>query len=111
MLHTHISKFDLWLIYAVITLVIVNSNNLAASRFASVFASAGLDSYAYIPTASQISLGDWPTLGSMIDSGKRVVVFLDNGADYSAVPYLMDEFTNMWEDPFSQLDGAFLIEE
>lgn len=37
----------------------------------------------------------------MIDSGKRVVVFLDNGADASVAPYLIDEFTNMWEDPFS----------
>lgn len=38
----------------------------------------------------------WPTLGSMIDSGKRVVVFLDAGADGSdggVVPYILPEFT------------------
>ena len=91
------------------TLVIVNSDNLAASRFASVFATAGLDQYAFIPSAPQLALNDWPTLGEMIDSGKRVVVFLDNGADSTAAPYLIDEFTNMWEDPFSEFAAPILV--
>lgn len=26
----------------------------------------------------------------MIDSGKRLVTFLDNGADFATVPYLLD---------------------
>lgn len=35
---------------------------------------------------------EWPTLGEMIDSGKRVVVFLDAGADTSQVDFLLPEF-------------------
>jgi hypothetical protein len=35
---------------------------------------------------------DWPTLGQLIDSGKRVVVFLDSGADVSSVPFILPEF-------------------
>jgi hypothetical protein len=38
---------------------------------------------------------DWPTLGNMIDSGKRVVVFLDYGADGSdggVVDFILPEF-------------------
>jgi hypothetical protein len=34
----------------------------------------------------------WPTLGEMIDSGKRVVVFLDSGADTSVVNFILPEF-------------------
>jgi hypothetical protein len=42
----------------------------------------------------------------MIDSGKRLVTFLDNGAD-PAIPYLIDEFRNVWETAFNVLDPAF----
>lgn len=35
---------------------------------------------------------DWPTLGQLIDSGKRVVVFLDAGADNSIVDFILPEF-------------------
>lgn len=35
----------------------------------------------------------WPTLGQMIDSGKRIVVFLDTGADTDrSVPFILPEF-------------------
>lgn len=39
---------------------------------------------------------DWPTLGSMIDSGQRVVTFMDAGADGTdgaPVDYILPEFT------------------
>jgi len=35
---------------------------------------------------------EWPTLGEMIDNGKRVVVFLDSGADTSQVEFILPEF-------------------
>jgi hypothetical protein len=43
----------------------------------------------------------------MIDSGKRVVTFIDNQASFSAVPYIMDEFSNMWEDAYNAVDQSF----
>ena len=50
----------------------------------------------------------WPTLGEMIDSGKRVVVFLDAGADTDrSVPYILPEFQMVWETPFSVTDPTF----
>jgi len=45
-------------------------------------------------------------LGSMIDSGKRLVTFLDNQANLSTVPYLLDEFTNIWESAFDVTDTS-----
>lgn len=38
----------------------------------------------------------------MIDAGTTVVVFMDNSADFASVPYLIDEFSNMWEDPYGE---------
>lgn len=54
----------------------------------------------YSPTAGSLTINEWPTLGSLIDSGKRVLAFMDNQADFSQVPYLIDEFSNMFEDSY-----------
>ncbi|KAJ7446426.1 PLC-like phosphodiesterase [Mycena galericulata] len=91
----------------VVTLLIVNSDNLVAAEFGSVFASVGLDKLSYAPPTSPIAAANWPTLGSMIDNGTRLVTFLDNAADLTSVPYLIDEFTNVWESPFDVTDPAF----
>jgi hypothetical protein len=74
----------------VVSLLIVNINNLAPSEFDAVFKSAGLDTISFAPEAATIPASGWPTLGSMIDSGKRLLTFLDNQADFTAVPYLLD---------------------
>jgi hypothetical protein len=43
----------------------------------------------------------------MIDSGKRVVVFLDQGADGSSVNYILPEFEMVWETQFGVTDRSF----
>jgi hypothetical protein len=40
-----------------------------------LFQQSGLAALAYIPPHLPMKASDWPTLGSMIDSGKRLVVF------------------------------------
>jgi hypothetical protein len=74
----------------VVTLLIVNSDNLGAAAYDAVFKSAGLDTLSYAPTAAIVPSTQWPTLGALIDSGKRLLTFLDNGADFTTVPYLID---------------------
>ena len=74
----------------VVSLLIVNSDNLAPSQYASVFQSVGLDTMAYSPTSSNLTASAWPTLGELIDDGKRLVVFLSTEADFSSVSYLID---------------------
>lgn len=81
-------------------MIIVNIDTLPASSFASAFETAGLSDYAYSPSASATSLSDWPTLGTLVDSSKTVVVFMDYNADFTSVPYIIDEFTNIWEDAY-----------
>ena len=43
----------------------------------------------------------------MITSGKRVVIFLDSKADTTLVPWILDEFTFMWETPFDETNSSF----
>jgi hypothetical protein len=41
-------------------------------------------------------------MGSLIDGGKRVLAFLDNTADFTQVPWLIDQFSNMFEDAYGE---------
>ncbi|KII94109.1 hypothetical protein PLICRDRAFT_153469 [Plicaturopsis crispa FD-325 SS-3] len=91
----------------VLTLLIVNSDDLPPSQYASVFQAAGLDTLSYAPSSSAVTAANWPTLGSMIDSGKRLVTFMDASADFTSVPYIIDEFTNVWETAFDVTDTTF----
>ncbi|KAL1748991.1 PLC-like phosphodiesterase [Schizophyllum fasciatum] len=91
----------------VLSILIVNIDNVAPTEYATVFESAGLDQLSYSPTASPLTASDWPTLGEMIDNGKRLVTFLDNQADTSSVSYLVDEFTNIWETAYDVTDKTF----
>ncbi|KAF8898964.1 PLC-like phosphodiesterase [Infundibulicybe gibba] len=90
----------------VLSLLIVNSDNLPVSQYDTVFKSASVDTISFVPPKTPLTTSEWPTLGSMIDSGKRLVTFLDNGANAAAVPYLIDEFTNVWETAFNVIDPA-----
>jgi len=91
----------------VLSLLIVNSDNLPPANYDAVFKTVGLDTVSYAPPSSTIAQNGWPTLGSLIDSGKRLLTFLDNAADITAVPYLMDEFSNIWETAFDVIDPSF----
>ncbi|OJT12759.1 hypothetical protein TRAPUB_10707 [Trametes pubescens] len=72
------------------------------------FQASGIADLAYVPPSLPVKQSDWPTLGELIDSGKRVVVFLDAGADTDrSVPYILPEFQMIWETPFSVTDASF----
>lgn len=86
----------------VITILIVNSDNLPPTSFSPVFESAGLASKVYTPSSQPTQLSDWPTLSDMIDAGTTVVAFMDYEADISSVGYLLNEFAAMWEDPYGK---------
>ena len=67
----------------------------------------GLVQYAYLPPKIPMAKTDWPTLGSMILTGKRVIFFMDYNANQTAVPYVLDEFSQMWETPFDPTNRSF----
>lgn len=90
----------------VVTQLIVNSDDLAPTLFASVFVAAGVDSMSYSPQSVSLSASGWPTLGSLIDAGTRLVTFLSTTASFDSVPYLIDEFSNIWETPYNTVDSS-----
>lgn len=68
---------------------------------------SGLLPFIYTPPLVPMMLNDWPTLGEMILSGKRVVMFMDYMANQTEYPWLLDEFSQMWETPFDPVDQKF----
>ncbi|KAL7417448.1 PLC-like phosphodiesterase [Mrakia frigida] len=110
LLSTYLTDVNTWAVAnptEVISILIVNSDGVDAATFGAAFVASGLDTISYTPPRSTTALADWPTLGSMIDSGKRIVTFMDHDADITTIPYIIDEFSNVFEDEFNTLSNAF----
>ena len=62
----------------VVTLLVTNgADDIRIEQFAQVFESTGVKDIVFTPGNGQRAGKDgWPTLGEMIDSGKRLVVFM-----------------------------------
>lgn len=93
--------------YDVVTILMGNYDYVAPGNFTAPFANAGLTDLIYTPSKIPMALDDWPTLSHMILTGKRLVVFMDYQANQTAIPWLMDEFSQMWETPFSPTNRNF----
>ena len=93
--------------YDVVTILIGNYDYVDPGNFTGPIQNSGLMDYVFTPSKIPMALDDWPTMSSMILSGKRAVVFMDYQANQTAYPWLMDEFSQMWETPFSPTDAAF----
>ncbi|CAE6376060.1 hypothetical protein BN14_10500 [Rhizoctonia solani AG-1 IB] len=91
----------------VISILIVNIDNQPASSFAAIYQAASMVDISYAPPTTSVAADQWPTLGTLIDSGKRVLTFMDNSADATAAPYIIDEFTNIWETPYNVVENSF----
>ena len=106
---TYLSTVKSWLDAhpnEVVTLLIVNGDNVPVSEFDDAYKSSGLNSLAYTPPTSPLAIDAWPTLQELVTANTRLVAFLDAGADPS-VPYILDEFSYFFETPFDTLDPAF----
>jgi len=93
----------------VLTLLFTNPEGWSFNQtWAPLFENANLSSYAYVPPQNPMPQNAWPTLGNMIASGKRLVVFIDYlGNDSATVDYLLPEFGMIWETPYDMTDPAF----
>ena len=93
--------------YDVVTLILENGDYQPVASYVPFIESTGITKYTYTPPKIPMSLGDWPTLETMILTGKRVVIFMDYNANQTAVPWILDEFSQLWETPFDQTDRNF----
>ena len=62
----------------VLTVLLTNGDNVDVSMFDSAISGSGIKDYAFVPETGSGVLGinNWPTLGDMVGSGKRLVFFL-----------------------------------
>ncbi|RFU27796.1 hypothetical protein B7463_g8537, partial [Scytalidium lignicola] len=93
--------------YDVVTILLENGDYVPVTTYVPFIQSTGLVQYAYIPPQIPLAKNDWPTLGNMILNGKRVVFFMDYMADQTVVPWILDEFSHVWETPFDPTDRSF----
>lgn len=95
--------------YEVISILFGNADSVDVETFVAPLENSGIADLAFIPptTSTPLKYNQWPTLGNLIETGKRVVLYMDYKADQSRVPYILDEFTYMWETPFSPTDPNF----
>ena len=69
---------------------------------AEVFETAGLLPYVH----TQVAGRPWPTLGQMIDSGRRVVVLMENHGGGTTYPWLMQGFDWVQDTPYENPTGG-----
>jgi hypothetical protein len=86
----------------VVTFVI--EDHVSPADTASVFRQSGLLPDVYTPQPGKA----WPTLGEMISSGHRVVVFMENHGGGTADPWLEPAFGVVQDTPFSNPSVASL---
>ncbi|CAD6577111.1 MAG: Ribosome bioproteinsis protein brx1 [Tremellales sp. Tagirdzhanova-0007] len=102
-LESYLTKLAGWLQVNpgdVVTLVMVNIDDLAPTAFTSAFNASGAVDRTYSPPNATLSLDEWPTLSELTNANTNLVVFMDTQADFSSVPYLIDEFSHMFEDAY-----------
>lgn len=93
--------------FDVVTLLIGNSDFRNVTDYVEPLQQSGLSAYAYVPPKIPMAIDDWPTLSSMILTRKQVVIFMDYNANQTEVPYILDEFSQIWETPFSPTNASF----
>ncbi|KAI7894136.1 PLC-like phosphodiesterase [Mucor mucedo] len=84
----------------VVTIMWNNLYNFKATQIAAVYQASDIMPKVYYHEQSD----DWPTLQRMIETGKRLVNFIDAEADNEQVPWLMDQFSHVFETPYDNTD-------
>ncbi|KAI8365841.1 hypothetical protein EDC96DRAFT_443237 [Choanephora cucurbitarum] len=78
-----------------------NLYNMKPAQFLSAYEQSGIMPYVYThPNPTEA----WPSLQAMIDSNQRLVNFVDVEADVGQVPWLMDQFSHVFETPYENTE-------
>lgn len=93
--------------YDVVTILLGNGNYSKPELYVPFIEASGIKKFIYTPAVIPLRARDWPTLGQLILSGQRVVLFMDYMANQTAYPWILDEFTHAWETPFDPVDTTF----
>jgi len=95
----------------VLTLILTNPENVSIPKvWKPIFDKTGISELAYVPPKPIMSRDDWPTLGQMIEANKRLVIFVDRGAERASNPtanFILPQFQMVWEDVFDPTNSKF----
>lgn len=88
-----------------VTLLLVNADNASAQDLHAQFNAAKITSYAYTPPQTTATIATWPTLEELIAKSTRLITFVASldSATNTVAPYLLDEFSFVFENPFDVL--------
>ncbi|KAI8989379.1 PLC-like phosphodiesterase [Pilobolus umbonatus] len=87
----------------VITIIWNNLGEFGLDSFNEIYTASGLVEYSYVQA---VGSRQWPTLQELITSGKRVINFVDEGADQSVLPWFMKEFDYVFETPYNNFNES-----
>lgn len=98
----------------VVTLLLVNGDNIDAKELEGEYAKADLAHYGYIPadihkppSLSNETHKIWLTLETMIDKGERLVSLVNPfKSDKENAPYILNELDFVWENAYEVTDVA-----
>lgn len=93
--------------FEVVTILIANGDGSPVTDLVNPIENSGLNQYVYIPPKIPMTLNDWPTLGELIKENHRVIILIDYGANQKEIPYILDQYSQLWETPFSPTDANF----
>lgn len=93
--------------YDVVSILIGNGDLVDVGNYTQPLEASGLSKWAYTPPKIPMGIDDWPTLSEMILTQKRAVIFMDYQANQTKVPFILDEFSQIWETPFSPTNDTF----
>ncbi|EPB84961.1 hypothetical protein HMPREF1544_08239 [Mucor circinelloides 1006PhL] len=82
----------------VVTIMWNNLYNFKATQLAAAYEASEIMPFVYLHNTT------WPTIQEMIDTNKRLVNFVDAEADTAQVPWLMDQFSHVFETPYDNVD-------
>ena len=89
----------------VVTILLVNNDKIPARTIKEAFDKADLTRLTYTPpTQPALSPTGWPTLQQLITAQRRIIAFTSTSADTKNVPWLLDEFSYIFETPFEVTD-------
>ncbi|KAI0400245.1 PLC-like phosphodiesterase [Xylaria palmicola] len=105
-----LSRVKDWVVehpFDVVTILLGNGNYSVPSLYVPYIEQSDILRFVYTPPYVPMNLSSWPTLEEMILTGKRVVMFMDYMANQTEYPWLLDQFSQMWESPFDPVDNKF----
>lgn len=95
--------------YDVVTILLGNADFVGVGNYSTPIVNSGLSNYAYVPPEIPMNISAWPTLSEMILKGQRAVIFMDYNANQSQVPYILDEFSQVWGKQTSSTHTSYVM--